>query len=99
MTLDWTAITNPDHWKAFRIPAFSFATLALLMITRNASVPEEMVFNQLVAKYAIGTSIISYGHFLFHATWCNISNAKDLPIWAQVLAMFFHCVWFFYSFT
>jgi len=30
----WEDIVAPDFWKAFKIPAFTFAVLALLLLMR-----------------------------------------------------------------
>lgn len=92
--VDWEKIADPDFWKAFKIPAYAFAVLVLLLLMRNVSSNLEYGYIQKVANYAIGTSIISYGHFLFHATWKKRKEDTDLPFWAQTLAMAFHIAWF-----
>lgn len=92
--VEWEKIVAPDFWKAFRIPAFAFAVLALLLLMRNVNEDLEWVYVRQVANYAIGASIIAYGHFLFHATWINRKKDIDLPFWAQALAMVIHIAWF-----
>ena len=89
-------IVEPDFWKAFKIPAYAFAVLALLLLMRNVNNSLEYSYIQNMANYAIGASIISYGHFLFYATWKNRKKEPDLPFWAQGLAMVFHIGWFVY---
>jgi len=93
----WYKIVAPDFWKAFRIPAIAFAVLALLLLMRNVNEGLEFCYIRQVANYTIGASIISYGHFLFHATWRKRKNEPDLPFWAQALAMAFHVAWFIFS--
>lgn len=95
--VDWEKIVAPDFWKAFRIPAFAFAVLALLLLMRNVNESLEWVYIRQVANYTIGASVISYGHFLFHATWINRKKDTDLPFWAQALAMTVHVAWFIFS--
>jgi hypothetical protein len=92
--LNWEKIVAPDFWKAFKIPAYTFAVLVLFLLMRNVSNNLEYVYIQKLANYAVGTSIISYGHFLFHSTWKNRKNESDLPFWAQTLAMVIHIAWF-----
>ena len=92
-------IVEPDFWKAFKIPAYAFAVLTLLLLMRNANNSLEYSYIQNTANYAIGASIISYGHFLFYSTWKNRTNEPDLPFWAQGLAMGFHIAWFGYFLT
>jgi hypothetical protein len=92
--VNWEKIVAPDFWKAFKIPAYAFALLVLLLLMRNINNNLEYVYIQKLANYAIGTSIISYGHFLFHATWLNRRKEEDLPFWAQTLAMLIHIAWF-----
>lgn len=92
--VDWEKIVDPNFWKAFKIPAYAFAVLVLLLLTRNVSSDIEYAYIQRVANYAIGASIIAYGHFLFHATWTERKKDADLPFWAQVLAMASHIAWF-----
>ena len=97
--VDWEKIAAPDFWKAFRIPAFAFAVLVLLLILRDLNSSVEYQYIQQLANYAIGASVISYGHYLFHATWVNRKKDDDLPFWAQAIAMAFHIAWFFWLFT
>lgn len=94
--VNWEKIVDPDFWKAFKIPAYAFAVLALLLLMRNVNNSLEYSYIQNTANYAIGASIISYGHFLFYATWKNRRNEPDLPFPAQVLAMAIHVAWFVY---
>ena len=89
-------ILNPNFWKSFRIPACSFAVLALLLLMRNVNNASEYVYIQKLANYTIGASIISYGHFLFWATWKNHKKELDLPFWAQFIAMLLHISWFIF---
>lgn len=92
--VDWEKVVAPDFWKAFKIPAFAFAVLVLLLLMRNVNSAVEYAYIQNIANYAIGASVISYGHFLFHATWRKRTKEDDLPFWAQILAMLIHIVWF-----
>lgn len=92
--LNWEKIVAPDFWKAFKVPAYAFALLVLLLLMRNINNDLEYVYIQKLANYAVGASIISYGHFLFHATWRNRRQEEDLPFWAQTLAMLIHIAWF-----
>ena len=92
--VDWEKIAAPDFWKAFKIPAYAFAVLVLLLLTRNVNSNIEYGYIQKVANYAIGASIISYGHFLFQATWTKRKGDVDLPFLAQTLAMAIHVGWF-----
>lgn len=92
--VDWEKISDIDFWKAFKIPAYAFAVLALLLLTRNVSSNIEYAYIQKVANYAIGASIIAYGHFLFHATWIKRKKEADLPLCAQAFAMTSHIAWF-----
>jgi len=92
--VDWEKIADPDFWKAFKIPAYAFAVLVLLLLTRNGSSNIEYAYIQKVANYAIGASIIAYGHFLFHATWTKRRKEADLPFLAQAIAMALHIAWF-----
>ena len=92
--VNWETIVDPDFWKAFRIPAYAFALLVLLLLMRNVTSNIEYEYIQKVANYAIGASIISYGHFLFYATWRNRTKEHDLPFWAQTFAMAIHVAWF-----
>lgn len=92
--VNWEKIVAPDFWKAFKIPAFAFAVLALLLLMRNVNESLEYIYIQHVSNYALGASIISYSHFLFHATWINRTKEPDLPFWAQALAMTVHVAWF-----
>jgi len=92
--VNWDKIVAPDFWKAFKIPACAFAVLVLLLLMRNVNSSLEYGYIQKLANYAIGASVISYGHFLFHVTWRNRKKEDDLPFWAQTLAMVIHIAWF-----
>jgi hypothetical protein len=35
--VNWEQIVAPDFWKAFKIPAYAFAVLVLLLLMRNVS--------------------------------------------------------------
>ncbi len=94
MVVKYEEILHPDFWRAFKIPAYAFAVLALLLLMRNVNNSLEYSYIQNMANYAIGASIISYGHFLFYTTWKNRTNEPDLPFLAQGLAMVFHIAWF-----
>jgi hypothetical protein len=94
--VNWETIVAPEFWKAFKIPAFAFAVLALLLLMRNVNESLEYIYIQHVANYALGASIISYGHFLFHATWINRKKEPDLPFWVQAIAMTVHVAWFIF---
>lgn len=91
---DLEKILNPEFWKSFRIPAAAFAVLVVLLIFRDVDNALEYAFIQKVASYAIGASVIAYGHFLFHATWVERKGEKDLPFLAQIIAMAFHALLF-----
>ena len=97
--MDWGKILAPGFWKSFKIPAAAFAVLALLMLMRNVNSSLEYQYIQKLANYAIGASVVSYGHFLFHATWTNRNKEEDLPFWAQILAMVVHIAWFAWFLT
>jgi len=94
--VNWEKIAEPNFWKSFKIPACSFAVLALLLLMRNVNNGFEYGYIQKMANYTIGASIISYGHFLFYATWKNLKKESDLPFWAQIIAMMFHISWFIF---
>ena len=97
--VDWEQIVAPDFWKAFRIPACAFAVLVLLLILRDLNSSVEYQYIRQLANYAIGASVISYGHYLFHATWINRKKDDDLPFLAQAIAMAFHIAWFVWFLT
>jgi len=92
--VDWEKIVAPDFWKAFKIPAYAFAVLVLLLLMRDVNHSLEYRYIQNLANYSLGASLISYGHFLSHATWMNRKKEDDLPFWAQAIAMAFHISWF-----
>jgi hypothetical protein len=87
-------IVQPNFWGAFKIPAFAFAIIALLLILRDTNSNIEYPYIQLTTKYAIGASIISYCHSLMHSTWENHNKGPDLPFKFQILFMVFHVFWF-----
>jgi len=96
---DWEKLLSPGFWGAFRIPAFAFGMVALLLLFRNVSESLEFIYIQRVATYALGASVISYGHYLFYSTWVKRRvNERDLPFWAQGLAVAIHLAWFGYYF-
>ncbi len=93
--VNWEKILDPDFWRSFKIPAYAFALLALLLLMRNVTNSLEYSYIQNTANYALGASIISYGHFLYYTTWKNRhKDEPDLPFWAQHLAMVLHILWF-----
>lgn len=90
-------IVDPKFWGAFKIPAFAFALVALLLVLRNSNNNLEFSYIQFVANYAIGASIISYCHSLTHSTWLNHKKVSDLPLWIQIVFMNFHVFWFSFA--
>lgn len=91
-------IVQPNFWGAFKIPAFAFAFVALLLILRNTNYDLEYAFIQQVTKFAIGASIISYGHSLMYSTWRNHNKGPDLPFFAQIAFFGLHIGWFLFVF-
>jgi hypothetical protein len=87
-------IVDPKFWGAFKIPAYAFALVALLLVLRNSNSNPEFSYIQLIANYAIGASIISYCHSLTHSTWLNHKKGPDLPLLIQIVFMSFHVTWF-----
>lgn len=97
--VDWEKLGSPGFWGSFKIPAFAFAVVALILLFRNTAEGAEFIYAQMVANYALGASIISYGHQLFYSTWRNrYPEERDLPWWAQISAMILHLLWFFWYF-
>ena len=87
-------IANPKFWGAFKIPAYAFAVIALLIVLRNTGSSIEYAYIQHTANFAIGACIISYCHSLTHSAWINHSRGPDLPLWLQVVFMLLHVIWF-----
>jgi len=87
-------IADPKFWGAFKIPAYAFAVISLLLVLRDVNNSLEYSYIQHVANYAIGASIVSYCHSLTHSTWINHEKGPDLPLWLQTVFMIFHVVWF-----
>ncbi|ABW66379.1 hypothetical protein [Desulfosudis oleivorans] len=92
--MEYEKILNPDFWKAFKIPGYALAVLLLLLLMRDINNGLEYIYIQKVANFAIGASIISYGHSMLHSTWVNRRKEMDLPFWPQLLALTIHAVWF-----
>ena len=83
-------IVQPNFWGAFKIPAFAFAIIALLLILRDTNNNIEYTYIQLITRYAIGASIISYCHSLMYSTWKNHNKNPNLPFFVQILFIIFH---------
>ena len=95
---DWGKILEPGFWGTFRIPAFAFGMVALLLLFRNVTESLEVTYIQRVATYALGASVISFGHYQFYSTWTKREGESDLPFWAIGVAVLLHPVWFIYYF-
>lgn len=91
---NWEKVVESDFWKTFKIPAFAFAMVALLLVMRNARDVIEWLFIQETVNFAIGASVIAYGHSLIQKTWQNRTDEPDLPFWAQFIALAIHVGWF-----
>ena len=94
--VDLKKVLAPGFWEAFKVPAYSFAVLTLFLLMRNVNSGFEYIHVKSIANYAIGTSIISYGHFLFYSTWKNRKKELELPFWVQGIVLACHVLWFFY---
>ena len=96
---DWGKILEPGFWGTFRIPAFAFGVAALLLLFRNVSEGVEFIYIQRVATYALGASVISFGHYQCYSTWTKRrAPDRDLPFWGIGLAIASHLLWFGYYF-
>jgi hypothetical protein len=87
-------VVESEFWKNFRIPAFAFALIALLLLMRNTNDVVEWIYIQETANFALGACIISYGHWLMRKTWESRTEEPDLPFWAQFIALAVHVGWF-----
>lgn len=97
--MEWEKILNPAFWGTFRVPAVAFGMVALLLLFRNLTESGEFMFIQRVATYALGASVISYGHYQCYSTWTKRRKPDpDLPFWAVCLAVLTHLGWFGYFF-
>lgn len=85
-------------WGAFKITAIAVGVIALLLIFRDATKAEEMLFIQSLVKFAIGSSVISYCQSLSYSTYRLNKEAKDLPICVQIFFMLAQVGWFVYWF-
>ena len=95
--VDWEKLLSPAFWGSYRIPAAAFGMVALLLLFRNVSESLEFIYIQQMANYALGATIISYGHHIFYSNWTKRHTPDpDLPFWAQGLAMAIHLAWFAY---
>lgn len=93
--MDWGKIVDPNFWRSYKIPAFAFALVALLLLMRNVSNDLEYIYIQNTATYALGASIIAYAHSLFYSTWMNRKKGEpDLPFQAQAIFVGLHILWF-----
>ena len=87
---------SPGFLEGIQDPCIYVCSARVVVANENVNESLEYIYIQHVANYALGASIISYGHFLFHATWINRKKEPDLPFWAQALAMTVHVVWFIF---
>lgn len=85
-----------SKWGAFKISGVALGCAALLLIFRDSSNPEEMLFIQNIVRFAIGSSVIAYCQSLAYSTYCLNKEARDLPILAQSFFMVLHLTWFCY---
>ena len=83
-----------SKWGAFKIPAISIGSAALLLIFRDANKPDEMLFIQSVIKFSIGSAVIAYCQSLSYSTYCLNRDKSDLPIYIQTLFMAAQIGWF-----
>ena len=83
-----------SKWGAFKIPAISIGSAALLLIFRDATKPEEMVFIQSIIKFSLGSAVIAYCQSLSYSTYCLNTDKNDLPVYIQILFMAAQIGWF-----
>jgi hypothetical protein len=91
-------LLDPKFWGSFKIPGFAFGVISLFLLMRNVNAPLEFVYIKNLANFAVGASIISYGHSLIYSTWMNLEKGKDLPLWVQISAIIIYAFWFGFIF-
>ena len=85
------------QWGGFAITAVGVVVLTLLLLVGSLTNIEQANFVQKVVIWVLGTGIIGYAHSLAHSTlknWQGEEEFKDLPPWAQGLAIGSHIAWF-----
>ena len=91
---DASQFTDLAKWGAFKIPVLGFAFVLALLTLRDVHSDIEYLTIVRFTTWALGASVISYGHSLLHSTYRNRRQAPDLPFAAQWVALIFHVIWF-----
>jgi len=86
--------TDLRNWGAFKIPVFGFAFVVALLSFRNIGMEIEYIIIVRFTVWALGASVISYGHSIFYSTHCNRTGESDLPMLGQIFALSVHVIWF-----
>jgi hypothetical protein len=89
--------TDLKKWGAFKVPVFGFVFVLALLTFRNVGIEIEYIYIVRFTSWALGASIISYAHSLAYSTHLTLTQAKDLPCWAQISAIAIHVVWFAFA--